>query len=108
MEAAERSKDEPERTPQATPHRPAAVAPSPAQRVLALQRRAGNRAVGAALRLDRKVEVRDVGRGEASGFARVPELIDRLNALSPSLFWTLDGRELKFEQIPGLDPNNFR
>src|SRR6185436_1643358 len=79
----------------------------PAQQVLALQRTVGNRAAMAALRIDRKVEVRDVGRGEASGFARVPEFIDRLNALSPALFWKLEGRELQFEQIPGLAANNF-
>ena len=60
-----------------------------------------------ALRIDRKVEVRDVGRGEESGFARVPEFIDRLNALSPALFWNLEGRELRFEEMPGLTPNNF-
>lgn len=87
--------------------REAAGPPDPARQILALQRTAGNRAVMAALRIDRKVEVRDVGRGEQSGFARVPEFIDRLNALSPSLFWKLEGRELQFEQIPGIDPNNF-
>ncbi len=38
-----------------------------------------------ALRIDRKIAVRDVGRGEQSGFARVPEFIERLNGLSPSL-----------------------
>jgi hypothetical protein len=89
------------------PERAGPAPADPVQRILALQRAAGNRASIAALRIDRKVEVRDVGRGEASGFARVPEFIDRLNALSPSLFWKLEGRELQFEQIPGLDPNNF-
>ena len=37
-----------------------------------------------ALRIDRKIEVRDVGRGEQSGFARVPEFIARLNGFRPA------------------------
>jgi hypothetical protein len=77
----------------------------PAQRILALQRQAGNRAVGATLA--RKVEVRDVGRGEQSGFARRQEFVDRCTQLSPSLIFRLEGRELKYEQVPGLDPNSF-
>ena len=60
-----------------------------------------------ALRIDRKIEVRDVGRGEQSGFARVPEFIERLNGLSPSLTWRLEGRELVFEQTPDSTPTNF-
>jgi hypothetical protein len=76
-------------------------------RVLALQRQAGNRAVVSALRLQRKVEMRDVGRGEASGFARVPELIERMTTMSPSLIFSLDGKELKYEQVAPLTPNNF-
>ena len=72
-----------------------------------LERSAGNRAVMSALRIDRKIEVRDVGRGEQSGFARVPEFIERLNGLSPSLTWRLEGRELVFEQTPDSTPTNF-
>jgi len=84
------------------------AAPSgPAARILSLQRSAGNRAVMSALRIDRKIEVRDVGRGEQSGFARVPEFIERLNGLSPSLNWKLEGRELVFEQTPDSTPTNF-
>jgi hypothetical protein len=93
--------------PPATAPRSAAGRPDPAHRVLALQRQAGNRAVVSALRIDRKIEVRDVGRGEQSGFARVPEFLERLNGLSPSLNWKLEGRELVFEQIPDSTPNNF-
>jgi hypothetical protein len=78
-----------------------------AGRILSLQRSAGNRAVVSALRIDRKIEVRDVGRGEQSGFARVPEFIERLNGLSPSLNWKLEGRELVFEQTPDSTPTNF-
>ena len=55
---------------------------SAAVAVLALQRSAGNRAVGATLA--RKVEMRDVGRGEQSGYARLPELIHRLNHPTPA------------------------
>ena len=80
----------------------------PAGRILSLQRSAGNRAVMSALRIDRKIEVRDVGRGEQSGFARVPEFIERLNGLSPSLNWKLEGRELVFEQTPELDAHQLR
>lgn len=79
----------------------------PQQRILALQRQAGNRAVLSALRIDRTVELRDVGRGEASGFARVPELIARLNELSPSLIYRQEGRELRYEQVAGLTANSF-
>jgi hypothetical protein len=78
-----------------------------AGQILSLQRSAGNRAVMSALRIDRKIEVRDVGRGEQSGFARVPEFIERLNGLSPSLTWRLEGRELLFEQTPDSTPTNF-
>ncbi len=38
----------------------------------------------------RRIEIRDVGRGEQSGFARVPELIDRLNAVANGLVFRLD------------------
>jgi hypothetical protein len=84
-----------------------AAPPGQAGRILSLQRSAGNRAVMSALRIDRKVELRDVGRGEASGFARVPELITRLNQVSPSLIFRQEGRELRYEQMPGLTPNSF-
>jgi hypothetical protein len=84
-----------------------AAPPGQAGRILSLQRSAGNRAVMSALRIDRKVEVRDVGRGEQSGFARVPEFIERLNGLSPALTWKLEGRELVFEQTPDSTPTNF-
>jgi hypothetical protein len=87
--------------------RPRTIAPTPghAEQILAIQRRAGNRAARATLA--RRVEMRDVGRGEASGFARVQELVDRMTALSPSLIFSLDGRELRYEQVAGLDPNEF-
>jgi len=41
--------------------------------------------------VQRRVELRDVGRGEQSGFARLQELIDRLNAISTALIFSVDG-----------------
>jgi len=35
--------------------------------------------------IQRKVEMRDVGSGDQSGFSRLPELIDRLNAMAQGL-----------------------
>ena len=54
-----------------------------------------------------RVSLRDVGRGEQSGFARVPELLDRLNHVSLGLTFTLhqDGRiqYLEYTRILPLD-----
>jgi hypothetical protein len=50
--------------------------------------------------LQRKVEMRDVGRGEQSGFARLPELIERLNAVSTGLTFAMVGRELTYTLRP--------
>jgi hypothetical protein len=44
--------------------------------------------------LHRRVEMRDVGRGESSGFARLPELVNRLNAISTGLTFAMVGRVL--------------
>jgi hypothetical protein len=41
-------------------------------------------------RIHRRISMRDVGRGEFSGFARLPELIDRLNAVANGLVFVLD------------------
>src|SRR5579872_1740365 len=38
----------------------------------------------------RRVEMRDVGKGEQSGFAKVPQLIARLNAVANGLVFRLD------------------
>src|ERR1700759_5220753 len=73
-------------------------ATSAAEAVLALQRSAGNRAVGATLA--RKVEMRDVGRGEQSGYARLPELIHRLNALCPHVGFYMEGHQLTYVRSP--------
>ena len=47
--------------------------------------------------IQRKVEMRDVGRGEQSGFARLPELVTRLNAMSTGLTFSVKGKELAYE-----------
>src|SRR5262245_3940709 len=57
--------------------------------------------------IQRKVEMRDVGKGEFSGFARLPELINRLNALSQGLIFSTNGAELRYEVKPGGTLNNF-
>jgi hypothetical protein len=75
--------------------------------ILALQRAAGNAAVAKALTLQRRIEMRDVGRGEQSGFARLPELVDRLNAMSQGLTFSLDGRELQATQREGAVLSHF-
>jgi hypothetical protein len=54
-----------------------------------------------------RVSLRDVGRGEQSGFARVPELVERLNHVSLGLIFTLrqEGRFqiLEYTRILPLD-----
>jgi hypothetical protein len=57
--------------------------------------------------IQRKVEMRDVGRGEQSGFARLPELIARLNGMSPGLTYSMDGRELSYQVKEGGTPGFF-
>ena len=69
--------------------------------LLALQRAAGNRAVA------RQIEMRDAGRGEASGLPRLPELVDRLTAISQSLTFHMEGRKLAYEQSPNLEADEF-
>jgi len=69
--------------------------------VLALQRAAGNRAVA------RQIEMRDAGRGEASGLPRLPELVDRLTAISQSLTFHMEGSQLAYEQSPNLEADEF-
>lgn len=51
---------------------------------------------GPRTRVRRRVEMRDVGRGEQSGFARLPEFIERLNAMSTGLTYALAGANLTY------------
>lgn len=56
---------------------------------------------GGARAVHRRVEMRDVGRGEQSGFARVPELIDRLNGVADGLIFRLDeNNDLQYTENP--------
>ncbi len=57
--------------------------------------------------IQRQVEMRDVGRGEQSGFARLPELITRLNAISQGLTFSLNGSLLAYEIRAGGTLNEF-
>ena len=56
-------------------------------------------APAAAPSIQRAVEVRPPGRGEASAFDRRQELIDRLNTLSAAIQYRLDGRRILYEVI---------
>jgi hypothetical protein len=57
--------------------------------------------------LQRRVEMRDVGRGEQSGFARLPELIVRLNEASGGLTFSMDGSNLIYETRDEAALTNF-
>jgi hypothetical protein len=57
--------------------------------------------------IQRKLSARDVGRGEQSGFARVPELITRLNTMSTGLVFAVTGSELTYTVKPGGTLSNF-
>jgi hypothetical protein len=49
--------------------------------------------------IQRAVEVRPPGRGEASAFDRRQELIDRLNTLSTAIQYRLEGRRIVYDLI---------
>lgn len=61
----------------------------------------------AAAGVQRKVEMRDVGRGEQSGFDRLGELVDRLNAVSRGLTFSMNGKELAYERKEGAELDDF-
>jgi hypothetical protein len=74
--------------------------------------RAGSRASSSFSRVEpgtiqRKIDMRDVGKGEQSGFARVPELITRLNAVSTGLIFALSGSDLTYTVKPDGKLSNF-
>jgi Domain of unknown function (DUF4157) len=56
---------------------------------------------GGQQQVQRVVEVRPPGRGEASAFDRRDELIDRMNAVSRGLRFSLDGRRIVYEMVEG-------
>lgn len=51
------------------------------------------------VQVQRAIEVRPPGRGEASAFDRRQELVDRLNAQSRAIQYRLDGRRLVYDII---------
>ena len=59
--------------------------------------------------VNRAIELRPPGRGEASAFGRANELIDRLNTTSNAVAYTLaaDGRTLEYTLIAGATPDGF-
>ena len=61
----------------------------------------------ASVGVQRKLSMRDVGRGENSGFARLGELVDRLNAISAGLDFAMQGDELDFTLREGGTLNDF-
>jgi len=61
----------------------------------------------AAVSVQRKLSMRDVGRGENSGFARLGELVARLNAISGGLDFAMEAGELGYTQHEGGTLNDF-
>ncbi|MGD9928925.1 MAG: hypothetical protein AB7U05_02805 [Mangrovibacterium sp.] len=49
--------------------------------------------------IQREVQLRPPGRGEASAFDRAGELVDRLNAISTALEYRLDGQVLRYNVV---------
>lgn len=98
---AEHGANETRKQPARTDPRPL----SPAA-LLSLQRQAGNRATR---RLARQVEIRGVPWAPESGLPRLPELLARMNAISPSLTFSIDdAQRLRYEQRPDARaPNSF-
>lgn len=57
--------------------------------------------------IQRVVEVRPPGRGEASAFDRRQELIDRMNRLSAAIQYRLNGRRIEYDLINEPSLTNF-
>jgi len=55
----------------------------------------------------RRVSIRDVGRGEQSGIARAGELVARLNRMSAALTFAITSGFLTYTRKPGATPNEF-
>jgi hypothetical protein len=60
----------------------------------------GPRISSAPASVQRRVEMRGVGRGEASGLPRLGELVGRLNNISTALIYRVDGVVLQFTENP--------
>jgi len=57
--------------------------------------------------IQRTVELRPPGRGEASAFERRQEIVDRLNALSNAVTYSLNGQVLEYKLIEGNEQSFF-
>jgi hypothetical protein len=57
--------------------------------------------------VQRKVEMKDVPAGGQSGFARLPELVARLNGISQALTYTIKGKNLTYDKLPGGTTSDF-
>ncbi len=57
--------------------------------------------------IQRRVEMRDVGRREQSGIARLGELIDLLNKISTALIFSVEGVVLRYTENPYGDITEF-
>ena len=93
-----------------TSRMPAEPVAPPAAAILALQRSAGNRATTAMIQ--REVQLRPPGRGEATAYDRREEIVARLNRQSPGLVYWLrepDARRaiLRYEIWDAAAINNF-
>jgi hypothetical protein len=55
---------------------------------------------GGAPVIRRRIQMRDVGRGEQSGFARLPELVQRLTTMSEGLTFSLNVDDLEYAVRP--------
>jgi hypothetical protein len=105
-ESRQSSSPGPAKTSRSAVERPAGAAAS----VLALQSSAGNRAT--ARLLQREVQLRPPGRGEATAYDRRQEVVDRLNRQSPGLvYWLSEPNErraiLRYEVWDEAAQNNF-
>jgi uncharacterized protein DUF4157 len=57
--------------------------------------------------IQRVIELRAPGKGEASAFNRRQELIDRLNVISKALTFKLDGNHIAYDLVPAGTLTNF-
>ena len=57
--------------------------------------------------VQKRISMRDVGRGEQSGFARVQELVDRLTAISTGLTFAITDGFLTYTEIEGATLSEF-
>lgn len=57
--------------------------------------------------VQRRIELRPPGRGEASAFDRAQELVDRLNGLTQALHYKLEGQVLSYEVMDESLLNEF-